>query len=53
MGHYDPPKGPEEQARQHRCPLFMVLVPRHFERLPDEPDLLGAKGQYLCDLVLP
>ena len=52
MGRYDPPKGPEGQARQHRYPLFMVPVPPHNERLPDEPALLGAKGQYLCDLVL-
>jgi len=30
----------------------MVPVPPHNERLSDEPALLGAKGQYLCDLVL-
>ena len=51
MGRYDPPGGPKEQVRQHRCSLFMGPDPQHNERLPDRPALLGAKGHYLCDLV--
>ena len=52
MGRYEPPGGPEEQVRQHRCSLFMVPVPPHNERLPDEPALLGDTGDYPGRLVL-
>ena len=51
MGRYAPPEGPEEQARQHRYASLMVPVPQRNACLPDEPALLGATGQSLCNLV--